>query len=244
MDEIPENQPLQFDYFKPPSMSHNPTHLPPFDQLSEHSLLEMNPPLGADANATRTSPLSSGGLPPITVEPWHQDGSSLIFPSSLPTHGIPNPADHSPPPPIRSPPPPIHSPKPTTPMAAFSPRPPAHRTLSVNPPSPSPINPPTPPIKHTGTLAAWAGSPGSDLSSLPSSPVNSNATIEQPAGTLPIVDPHTKDFAAAVIGVELSPETPSLRWPTGFKTAVPFIPDPTDRTKNRLALVCIPISQW
>jgi hypothetical protein len=56
------------------------------------------------------------------------------------------------------------------------------------------------------------------------SPANFTAYAGPVSGLLPLVDPHTTNFAAAVIGVELSPETPSLEWPGGYKTPTPFIP--------------------
>lgn len=55
---------------------------------------------------------------------------------------------------------------------------------------------------------------------------------------LPLVHPKTKDFAQAVLGVELSENAPVIEWPNGFKTVVPFLPTKDDPTKNALALVC------
>lgn len=214
----PQTQYVEFHHYEPPSVLHKPVYP-----------LSLGPPLGppprergvSDANATWLSLPTLAGPSSGTVA---QDISSLI-PFS---------------PPHPSPPPLIHSPRPVIPLAPFTPHPPspAHRLSSLIPLSFSPVNLPMLSVENTGALNVWADSPGSALSSLPSTPVNfSSADAEPGTDELPVVDPDTTDFAAVVIGIELSPETPSLDWPNGFRTAVPFIPDPQNPNKNKLSLV-------
>lgn len=219
------DQPLQFHHFEPFSAPPIP---PPFDALIEQS--------SSVTNARWPSP-STLADPPSTMVMSHHGSSPLNHPSS--PHHSPLPLIHSPRPAIPLAPfiPHLLSPVPGTPSSIpLSPSPiirppsPIHYTPSSIPLSHSPIAPLTPSMTNTRE-----DSPLSELSSLPSTPVS--ADVEPDAGGLPVVDPDTTDFAAAVIGIELSPETPSLEWPTGFKTAVPFIPDPKNPKINLLALV-------
>lgn len=220
---IERPQSMEFHYFEPPSMLRTPDP-PTLDPLTGQPSPKASVLFETDANAAWPSPSESGIAGPSTAV--------------MPTHRGSSPPNRFSPPHC-SPLPRIYSPRPATPLVLFTPPPPSpvHHVRSLVPPSLSPITPPMPSMENTQALNTWEDSPLSALPSLPGTPTAFSADAEPSAGGLTVVDPDTTDFAAAVIGIELSPETPSLEWPTGFKTAVPFIPDPKNPKKNKLALV-------
>lgn len=72
---------------------------------------------------------------------------------------------------------------------------------------------------------------------LQADPLDVGCVFRLDLGKNGLVPPRTMDFAALVRGIELSPETGEVRWPGGFTTCVPFIPQENDPSKNILVLV-------
>jgi hypothetical protein len=86
--------------------------------------------------------------------------------------------------------------------------------------------------------------PNSSLNNVPqpSSSKDLRSSVEREKN--PLVHPQTTDFAAVVRGIELSEDAPTVCWPGGLTTCVPFIAREDDPSQNVLALVSDSLVQF
>lgn len=112
----------------------------------------------------------------------------------------------------------------------------SHNTPSFEDDDPRPggsmILEPTP----TTTDPASSDGLGSPLTSV-DTPGAETVDLPKEGNKLPMVLPGTKDFAACVLGWELSKDAPVIDWPGGYKTVVPFIQSKKNPEVNVLGLV-------